>query len=227
MTDRQFLSRFRRAMELTQQQKNASWTKLYVTQGVALIDPLASAIPKAEHAEAAWHKDAGSKIAFFDVAEERYRHWANHVKADVHGADLGEFIADYHSVAGFDDALGKMIDAFEHYVAPKHPSKKHDGASLPYAAEAHAELEKNKAQVDEVILATRGTWQAFRDAAAAKNALKAQASEIFKAVRRHLKTDLGETEDVKALQTPARHARPAVSKTASPPADAPAPTAKA
>ena len=214
MTDRSFARQFRQAVKLTEEHKDQSWTTAYLPRAKKLVDPLDAAVSAAEHAEAVWHKDAGGRLEVFDIAEERYRYWANHLKADVHGAELGEFIEDYHSAAGFDDALGRMIDAFGHHAEGRAHARA-EGA-LPYAKEAVHDLEGHKEKVDAVILGTRTTWQAFRDAAAPKTALKAEAWEIYKSLRLHLKTDLGKTAAIKELQTPPRHPRPAVSKSATP-----------
>lgn len=212
MTDRQFLSRFRKALDAMQANKAAKWVATYLASAKSLANELETAIPAVEHAEAAWHTEAGTKLGAVDEAEARYRHWANHVKADVHGAELGEFISDYHSVAGFEEALSKMTDAFDH--------RAHGKGKNPvdaYAAEALKDLRKQHDAIEALLLETRDTWQRFRDAAATKNAAKARAWEIFKSVRRHLKADLGDNAVIAELKTPPRHAKKPVSQPTAPP----------
>jgi len=90
-----------------------------------------------------------------------------------------------------------------------------------YAPEALKQLQPLQKKLDALVLDTRDIWQTFRDAAAAKNALKVQAWEIFKSARRHLKADLGTTASVAELKTPQRHQRKPASQ------QPPQPTAKA
>jgi hypothetical protein len=203
MTDRQFLARFHKAIVLMQDNKSLKWVASYLPKASLLADQLDTAIPVVEHAEAQWHKDAGSKIVIVEQAETEYRHWANHVKADVHGAELGEFVVDHNSVAGLEEGLGKMLDAFGHHAG----NKVADDPIAAYAKEAIKKLQPMSDGLGELLVSTRDSWQVFRDAAAQKNAVKLQANEIFKSVRRHLKVDLGDTAAVRELATPPRHTK--------------------
>ena len=216
MTDREFSKRFRTAVRMMDEHKKESWVAPYLAKATPLATELETTIPLAEHAEAAWHKEAGAKVAVVEAADLRVRHWAEHLKADVHGAELGEFIVDYESVGGLDEALGKMIDAFEHRKGGKAKRGAHVtiDEGLPYAAEALADLAPHKEKLDALLLETRASWNAFREAAATKNAAKAKAWEIFKSVRRHLKADLGHSA-VSDLKTPPRKPKRAL---ATPPA---------
>jgi hypothetical protein len=208
MTDRHFVSSLRKAIALMEEHKKEAWVSAYLAKAKPLADALEKALPATEHAEAEWHKDAGAKVEILAHAEERYRHWAGHLRADVHGVELAEFIADYDSAGGFADALEKMTDAFAHRAKKK--------GELAYGHEAQKDLEAETKKVHALLTSTRSSWQAFRDAAAEKNALKARAWEIFKAVRRHLVADLGDHASVHELRTPPRRAKKSVAQPAAP-----------
>lgn len=193
MDDRTFKTKFSLAIRLAGEHHELKWTSMYLPQAKKLEAELPDLLTASERAEGAFHRAVGAQAPVIDAADAAYKHWANTVRADVHGAELGGFLTDYGSVAGLDDALGKLTDALRGCIAagPKH---------LPYAADGVKELTVKQTALDALLLATATEWKAFREAAAAKNAARAHAEELFKAIRRHLKADLPNDSEVRRLQ---------------------------